>query len=203
MLGGERDRIAEAEAEGFVDAVAPASPSALLAMTMIGLPARRTAAAKCRSAAVRPARASKTNRIASQSASAASVCARMRPASVAGSPSSRPAVSTMVKARSASRASPSRRSRVTPGSSSTSASLRPTSRLNSVDLPTFGRPMIATLALMSSQAGSAGRSRRRQVTSLRFGSRPRAQASGLANWRSSGETSGSPSTRSSCLAASS
>src|SRR5580704_5451187 len=120
-------------------------------MTMIGLPARRTAWAKCWSAAVRPARASTTNRIASQSMRAASVCARMRPASVSASPSSRPAVSTMVKERSASLPSPSRRSRVTPGSSSTSASLRPTSRLNSVDLPTFGRPMIATLALMSFQ----------------------------------------------------
>ena len=90
VLGGERDRIAEAEAEGFIDAVAPAPPSALLAMTMIGLPARRTAGAKCRSAAVMPARASTTNRIASQSSSAVSVCARMRPASVSGSPSSRP-----------------------------------------------------------------------------------------------------------------
>ena len=46
----------------------------------------------------------------------------------------------MRKVRSPSRASPSRRSRVTPGRSSTSASFRPTSRLNRVDLPTFGRP---------------------------------------------------------------
>src|SRR6202046_5736658 len=125
-------------------------------MRMIGLLARRTAWAKCWSAEVSPARASTTNRITSQSISAASVCARMRPASVSGSPSSRPAVSTMVKERSASLPSPSRRSRVTPGSSSTSASLRPTSRLNSVDLPTFGRPMIATLALMLFQRGAAG-----------------------------------------------
>ena len=43
MLRGERDRVAEAEAEGVINAVAPAPPSALLAMTMIGLPARRTA----------------------------------------------------------------------------------------------------------------------------------------------------------------
>ena len=124
---------------------------------MIGLPARRTAAAKCRSAGLSPARASTTNRIASQSASAASVCARIRPASVSGSPSARPAVSMIVNARSAILASPSRRSRVTPGSSSTSASLRPTSRLNSVDLPTFGRPMIATLALMSFQPAGPAR----------------------------------------------
>src|SRR5215212_2841909 len=42
-------------------------------------------------------------------------------------------------------ASPSRRSRVTPGRSSTSASFLPTSRLNRVDLPTLGRPTIATM----------------------------------------------------------
>ena len=41
----------------------------------------------------------------------------------------------------------SRRSRVTPGSLSTRASLLPTSRLNRVDLPTFGRPTIATLLM--------------------------------------------------------
>ena len=41
-------------------------------------------------------------------------------------------------------ASPSRRSRVTPGRSSTSASRFPTRRLNNVDLPTLGRPMMAT-----------------------------------------------------------
>ena len=53
-----------------------------------------------------------------------------------------------VKSRSPSRASPSRRSRVTPGLSSTSARRRPTSRLNSVDLPTLGRPTMATVKLM-------------------------------------------------------
>ena len=54
-----------------------------------------------------------------------------------------PAVSITVNSRSPRRPWPSRRSRVTPGSSSTSASFCPTSRLNSVDLPTFGRPIIA------------------------------------------------------------
>ena len=53
-------------------------------------------------------------------------------------------MSIAVKERSPRSASPSRRSRVTPGRSSTSASLRPTRRLNKVDLPTFGRPTIAT-----------------------------------------------------------
>ena len=94
VLGGKRDRVAEAEAEGFIEPVAPGIPSALLATTMIGLPARRTAGSEIRSTAVIPARASTTKRIASQSRSAVSVCARMRPASVSGSPSSSPAVST-------------------------------------------------------------------------------------------------------------
>ena len=57
-------------------------------------------------------------------------------------------MSITVKSRSPSRAAPSRRSRVTPGRSSTSASRLPTSRLNSVDLPTFGRPTMATVKLM-------------------------------------------------------
>src|SRR5690606_40041441 len=53
-----------------------------------------------------------------------------------------------------------RRSRVTPGRSSTSASLRPTRRLNSVDLPTLGRPTMATVKPMGednsrNQSGSA------------------------------------------------
>src|SRR3546814_2076527 len=47
------------------------------------------------------------------------------------------------KSRPSKCASPSRRSRVTPGRSSTSASFLPTSLLNSVDLPTLGRPIIA------------------------------------------------------------
>ncbi len=42
-------------------------------------------------------------------------------------------------------ASPSRRSRVSPGRSETSASRVPVRRLKSVDLPTLGRPTIAIL----------------------------------------------------------
>jgi hypothetical protein len=61
---------------------------------------------------------------------------------------SSPAVSTMVNSRSPSRARASRRSRVTPGRSSTSAWRLPISRLNSVDLPTLGRPMMAMVKLM-------------------------------------------------------
>ena len=59
-------------------------------------------------------------------------------------------------------ASPSRRSRVTPGRSSTSASFLPTRRLNSVDLPTLGRPTIATVGRRDI---SARPSRKRRVAS--------------------------------------
>ena len=54
------------------------------------------------------------------------------------------------------RPSASRRSRVTPGVSSTSAILRPTSRLNSVDLPTLGRPTMATSDAHGASSGLAG-----------------------------------------------
>src|SRR5215212_789952 len=40
------------------------------------------------------------------------------------------------------------RSRVTPGMSCTMEILRPTSRLKSADLPTFGRPTIATVFIL-------------------------------------------------------
>ncbi len=49
-----------------------------------------------------------------------------------------------VKLISPSWPAPERQSRVRPGVSSTSAVRRPTRRLNKVDLPTLGRPMMAT-----------------------------------------------------------
>ena len=63
---------------------------------------------------------------------------------------SQPPVSTSVKRRSIHSALYVTRSRVTPGVSSTTASRRPRMRFTSADLPTFGRPTIAT-------TGSAGR----------------------------------------------
>src|SRR4029453_11962179 len=89
--------------------------------------------------------ASIRNKAASASRTAASVCVRIRPGRLYGSSFSKPAVSITRNLRSNSRASPSRRSRVTPGLSSTSATRLPTSRLNRVDLPTLGRPMMATV----------------------------------------------------------
>src|SRR5439155_5654855 len=128
------------------DSIAPTSPclpSLLLATSTTGLLARRAKSAKARSLAVSPARASITNISASASSIAVSVCSCIRAVSEPLAPSSSPAVSITVNSRSPRRALPSRRSRVTPGSSSTSASFCPTSRLNSVDLPTLGRPMMA------------------------------------------------------------
>ena len=124
-------------------------PSILLAISTAGLPDLRTSSAKTRSTPVGPARASIMKKMASACPIAVSVCARMRPVRLSGADSSRPAVSITVKSRSPSRPSPSRRSRVTPGRSSTSATRRPTSRLNSVDLPTLGRPTMAMVKLIS------------------------------------------------------
>jgi hypothetical protein len=68
---------------------------------------------------------------------------------------SQPPVSTTVKLRPFHSASYEIRSRVTPGTSWTTAARRPRNRLTSVDLPTLGRPTIATtgsgpvLSLMS------------------------------------------------------
>ena len=59
-----------------------------------------------------------------------------------------PPVSTTVKERAFHSASPKRRSRVVPGVSSTIAIRSPTRRLNSVDLPTLGRPTSATMGFI-------------------------------------------------------
>ncbi len=145
MFGGEGNRIAQAERIGFHDARArsrglrPCWPPAP--------PARLFRAASCpplRRAGSRPARASITNSATAAPSTEISVWARIRPGRLSGSSSSQPAVSTIVKSSPSRCASPMRRSRVTPGWSSTSASFLPISRLNSVDLPTLGRPMMMT-----------------------------------------------------------
>src|SRR5262249_5467441 len=61
-----------------------------------------------------------------------------------GVSAAKPPVSTHRNVRPACVARATRRSRVTPGASSTIARRAPTMRLNSADLPTFGRPTIAT-----------------------------------------------------------
>ena len=128
--------------------ISPASaarPSALLATRITRAARLRRSSASVRSTGVTPMRASIRNRHTSAASTARSVSARIRPGRLMSVASSSPAVSTTVKRSGPSRPSPSRRSRVTPGWSSTSASRRPTSRLNSVDLPTLGRPTMASV----------------------------------------------------------
>src|SRR5262245_7022980 len=111
---------------------------------MTALPDVRTRSAKISSAGTTPALPSMRNSTRSALAMAASVCLRMRAVSPA-SPGSSPAVSMSRTLQTPSVASASRRSRVKPGWSSTRASFRPANRLNRVDLPTFGRPTMATV----------------------------------------------------------
>ena len=124
VLGRDRDRLAEPELVGLEHA-GPRCP----ALALVGDQDRRLARAaheigKRAVGRQRPARASIRNRIASAPAIAASVCSCMRPLRLSGAASSRPAVSMTANARSPSCARPSRRSRVTPGRSSTSARRR-------------------------------------------------------------------------------
>ncbi len=125
----------------------PALPSALLATSTTGLPRLRSTSPNTSSNGVTPSRASNTNSAMSASSSASSVWRRMRASRLSPSSSSNPAVSISSRSMSPSRPVPKRRSRVTPGRSSTSASLRPASRLNRVDLPTLGRPTMAILTM--------------------------------------------------------
>ena len=123
--------------------------SDLLPTRITGFPLRLARSANCRSMGVIPTRASNTNRMTSASSTAVSAWALIRASSVSFRASSRPAVSNTRNFNSPIRASPSRRSRVTPGWLSTRAILRPTSRLNSVDLPTLGRPRMTAVRVIA------------------------------------------------------
>src|SRR5574337_480220 len=68
-----------------------------------------------------------------------------------------PPVSTMSKVMPFHSASATRRSRVVPGTSSTTASGSPARRLKSVDLPTLGRPTMATRDFMRGGLHDDGR----------------------------------------------
>ena len=145
VLGGDRHRIAKPERIGLADAGLRGAAFALVrhqdrrlagAAHQVG----KGAVDRHRPGAARRSGTGSRRRRRSRPRSAPA-CGRLR---LSGAASSRPAVSMAVKARSPRRALPSRRSRVTPGRSSTSARRLPTRRLNSVDLPTFGRPTMAT-----------------------------------------------------------
>ena len=72
-------------------------------------------------------------------------CSRIWVRSTSRLAGSRPPVSTRENCLPHHSASPKIRSLVTPGVSSTMDSLRPTILLNKVDLPTLGRPTMATI----------------------------------------------------------
>ena len=96
------------------------------------------------SAAVTPVRISVTNTITSAASIAICACSRINcriSLSVLGS---MPPVSTISNVLPHHSHSAYSLSRVTPGVSSTMERRFPTRRLNSIDLPTFGRPTIAT-----------------------------------------------------------
>ena len=116
--------------------------STLLAASTTGFFEARRIFTTASSASVMPTVASTTKSTASASVTAISAWARMLSASPRAS-GSQPPVSTTVKARPFQLASYDTRSRVTPGTSSTTASRRPMIRLTSVDLPTLGRPTTA------------------------------------------------------------
>ena len=134
------------------------SLSALLATTMTGTVARRSSSAASSSAGVRPDAASTTNRMTSASEMARRAWSWTF--SSMGSPGrrSRPPVSMTTNRRPFHSVAAYSRSRVVRARSSTIAIWPPTIRLNRVDLPTLGRPTMATRGKPS--RGSSRGSRR-------------------------------------------
>ncbi len=104
----------------------------------------RTTSATRLSSSVTPVMASTTTSTASASRMACSLW-RLTLASRSLPPGIQPPVSTSRKGTPCHSASTSLRSRVTPGFSSTMATRLPTMRFTRVDLPTLGRPTMATV----------------------------------------------------------
>src|SRR5204862_223956 len=138
--------------------------STLLAARTTGRSAGRSTPAISRSSAVVPVRASTTNRTRSASSTATSTCLRTASTSGSSGDGSKPPVSITVACQRSKLTCPYNRSRVTPGTSRTIARRRPTSRLKSVDLPTFGRPTIAMTggSPRAATAGDSGVAQRRE-----------------------------------------
>ena len=118
--------------------------SILFTASTTGFRARRSMLATSWSAAVSPVLMSQRKTITVAFWMAISACLRMKERIWVVVPGSMPPVSTMSKARPRHSHSAYSRSRVTPGVSSTMESRRPTSLLKSMDLPTLGRPTMAT-----------------------------------------------------------
>ena len=118
--------------------------SILFTASTTGFRARRSMLATSWSAAVSPVLMSQRKTITVAFWMAISACLRIKERIWVVVPGSMPPVSTMSKARPRHSHSAYSRSRVTPGVSSTMESRRPTNLLNSMDLPTLGRPTMAT-----------------------------------------------------------
>ena len=121
--------------------------STLLAATRIVFPLRRKRSATSRSSGTMPSCTLTTRMIELAASMASSTCSIVALMMTSSDFSRRnrpmPPVSTSVNGRPFHSASAVTRSRVTPGWSCTMAIRLPTMRLNSADLPTFGRPTMA------------------------------------------------------------
>src|SRR5512143_2037811 len=133
-----------------------AMPSALLTATNTGRPDLRRRCAMSRSCGAMPDRPSTSSTTASASAIAARVCFAISCRMPLFATGSKPPVSTTMNRRPPALPRPYWRSRVRPGKSATSAARLFVRRLNSVDLPTFGRPT-------RTRIGSIGGATRREL----------------------------------------
>ena len=126
--------------------------SILFASTSTGFFAARSVAANSSSPGVIPWRVSTTKRTRSASSIAARACLAIDGLNGSVARSSTPPVSISRKCLPFQSAISSFRSRVTPGVSCTTAWRVSVSRLISVDLPTFGKPTMATVPMISGVA---------------------------------------------------
>ena len=130
-------------------AVSWSRPSILFRTPTTRAPRRRISSTISISSAFSPARASRINSTSWESSTARQVCACN--ASASTSSPNKPPVSTTVTGVPSRSARPYRRSRVSPGTSATSASRVRVKRLKSVDLPTLGRPTSAIVGISAPQ----------------------------------------------------
>ena len=119
--------------------------SALLTTRMAGQPRLRSERAMAASRSVGPVLASPMKSATAHASSASSAWRRTAASMPTAMSGRKPPVSTSRKLRPFHSASAKWRSFVIPGRSSTTAMRWPRMRLNSVDLPTLGRPMMATI----------------------------------------------------------
>ncbi len=129
--------------------------SILFASTSTGLCAMRRISATSSSPGVIPARASTTKSTRSASSTASRAWSAIERVISLLSAMSMPPVSITRKRRPRHSTTSSFRSRVTPGVSCTTAARVAVNRFTSVDLPTFGKPTIATVPIRSGRCATA------------------------------------------------